>query len=290
MMEVEQLIIKNIKNMRKIAFFTILCALFSFSSCDLFEIDNYEEPKETLWGEVVDVATGKRVLTDQGRDGTYIRLTELSWGENVQHNPDFNGMSDGTFQNTKIFKGTYHIDVVGAFIPLLREDANGTPIADETQTTEIKGTTNVKFEVQPFLNIEWIGEPTISNGKVTAQLRVTRGVSEEEFRNKVEPMGGYENNFLNVTDVRLFVSYSSSVGYGTSMDNDAFDPWSGELTFAGSDFNASLGEVITIQSRGTIPSGRTVFVRAAARINYGTPKGSGTKRYNYNEAKELMVP
>ncbi|WP_029906839.1 DUF3823 domain-containing protein [Prevotella sp. 10(H)] len=276
--------------MKKIALYTLLCALFSFSSCSMFEIDNYDEPKETLQGEVVDAATGKRVLTDQGREGTYIRLTELSWGENVQHNPDFNCMSDGTFQNTKLFKGTYHIDVIGAFIPLLREDANGTPIADDTQTMEIKGVTKVKFEVQPFLNIEWVGEPTISNGKVTAKIRVTRGVSEAEFKNKIEPMGGYDNNFVNVTDVRLFVSYSSSVGYGTSYDNDQFDPWSGELSYSGSDFSPLLGEVITIQSKGTIPSGRTVFVRAAARINYGTPKGSGTRRYNYNEAKELMVP
>ena len=55
----------------------------------MFEIDNYEEPAETIWGEVVDEATGKRVLTDQGSEGIRVRLTELSWGDNVQHNPDF---------------------------------------------------------------------------------------------------------------------------------------------------------------------------------------------------------
>jgi hypothetical protein len=51
-----------------------------------------------------------------------------------------------------------------------------------------------------------------------------------------------------------------------------------------------LGEVITIESIGTIPSGKAVFIRAAARINYDTPKGSGTRRWNYNEATQLLIP
>lgn len=87
----------------------------------MFEIDNYEEPAETIWGEVVDEATGKRVLTDQGSEGIRVRLTELSWGDNVQHNPDFYCMMDGTFQNTKLFKGEYNVRIDGPFIPLVRE-------------------------------------------------------------------------------------------------------------------------------------------------------------------------
>lgn len=74
--------------MKKITFCTLLCALFTFGSCDMFSVDNYDEPAETLQGEVVDVATGEKVLTDQGSEGIRVRLTELSWGDNVQHNPD----------------------------------------------------------------------------------------------------------------------------------------------------------------------------------------------------------
>lgn len=54
---------QNMKN--SILFFNVCTA--SFSSCDLFKMDNYEEPAETLEGEVVDVATGERVLTDRPR-------------------------------------------------------------------------------------------------------------------------------------------------------------------------------------------------------------------------------
>lgn len=271
--------------MKKISFYIILFALLSFSSCSLFEIDNYDEPAETLQGEVVNAETGEPVLTDQGGEGIRVRLTEVSWGDNVNFNPDFFCMSDGTFQNTKLFKGRYNIRIDGPFIPLLREDDRGVPIADETQIVDIQGTTNVRFEVQPFLKVEWVGEPILVNGKIKAQVRVTRAVSEEDFRAKIEPMGGYSSSFLNVTDIQLFVSYSSTVGYRARDER-----WSNKIEYTGSAFNALLGETITIESSGAIPSGRVVFIRAAARINYDTPKGSGTRRWNYNEPVELLTP
>lgn len=272
------------QNMKKIVFYSLMCALLSFSSCDLFKMDNYEEPAETLEGEVVDVATGERVLTDQGSEGIRVRLTELSWGDNVTHNPDFYCMPDGSFRNTKLFKGNYNIRIDGPFIPLIRE-ASGILLADETKTMDIKGTTKVKFEVQPFLKVEWIEEPTVTNGKIKAKVRVTRGVSEEDFRAKIEPMGSYNNSFLNMTDIQLFVSYSSTVGYRARDER-----WSNQIEYTGSAFNSLFGQTITIESKGTIPAGRTVFIRAAARINYDTPLGSGTRRWNYNEPMEVMIP
>ena len=161
--------------MKKTIFYSLFSALFMLTSCSMFEIDNYEEPSETIWGEVVDEATGKRVLTDQGSEGIRVRLTELSWGDNVQHNPDFYCMMDGTFQNTKIFKGEYNVRIDGPFIPLVRENTDGTLLHDGSVNTEISGTTKVKFEVQPFLNVEFVGNPQVSNGVIKAQVRVTRG-------------------------------------------------------------------------------------------------------------------
>jgi hypothetical protein len=270
--------------MKKISYILSI-TLFSLTSCGLFEMDNAEAPSETLQGEVVDVETGEPVLTDQGSEGIRVRLTEDSWGENATPNPDFFCMPDGTFQNTKLFKGTYLIRIDGPFIPLMREDERGVPLADESQIVNISGVTKVKFEVQPFLKVEWVEEPEVINGKVRAKVRVTRAVSEEEFRNKIEPMGGYSNSFLNVTDIQLFVSYSSSVGYRARDER-----WSSKIEYTGSAFNALLGQTVTIESTGTIPSGRVVFIRAAARINYDTPKGSGTRRWNYNEPMQLLIP
>lgn len=271
--------------MKKIAYFIILAALLTATSCSMFELDNYDAPEETLQGEVVDAATGEPVLTDQGSEGIRVRLTELSWGDNVTHNPDFYCMPDGTFRNTRLFKGHYNVRIDGPFIPLLREDDRGVPLADETKDMDIVGVTEVKFEVQPFLKVEWVEEPQVINGKVRAKVRVTRGVSESEFREKIEPMGGYSNSFQNVTDIQLFVSYSSTVGYRARDER-----WSSSIEYSGASFNDLLGETITIESNGTIPAGRIVFIRAAARINYDTPRGSGTRRWNYNEPLEVFVP
>lgn len=248
-------------------------------------MDNYDEPEETLQGEVVDIKTGKPILTDQGSEGIRVRLTELSWGDNVSPNPDFYCMSDGTFQNTKIFKGHYNIRVDGPFIPLLREDDRGVVYADETIDTDIKGATKVKIQVQPFLNVELLDNPIVSNGKIKAKVRVSRGVDNETFREKISQMGDYNDSYLNVTDVQLFVSYSSSVGYRARDER-----WSSAIDYSGTEFNAFFDQEVAIESKGTIPSGRTIFIRAAARINYDTPKGSGTRRWNYSAPMEVMIP
>lgn len=269
--------------MKKNIIFTLLIAgLFSVTSCALFEIDNYDAPEETLRGSVVDVATGAAVLTDQGSEGIRVRLTELSYGDNVQHNPDFFCKPDGTFQNTKLFAGEYNIRIDGPFIPLVRETSDGAPIADETITTTIKGVTEVKFEVQPFLNVEIVGLPQVSDGKITAKVKVTRGVSKEEFKEKIEPMGGYSDEFTNVTDIQLFVSHSSYVGYRARDTR-----YSSEIKYSGASFEDKLGQEIDIASVGTIPSGHQVYVRAAARINYSTAE---QRRWNYSEPIVVMIP
>lgn len=269
--------------MKKNIILTLLFAgLFSATSCSLFELDNYDAPEETLRGTVVDVATGKPVLTDQGSEGIRVRLTELSYGPNVQHNPDFYCKPDGTFQNTKLFEGEYNIRIDGPFIPLLRETADGAPIADETITKKIKGVTEVKFEVQPFLNVEIVGLPQVSDGKITAKVKVTRGVSKDEFKSKVEPMGNWNEEFTNITDIQLFVSHSSYVGYRARDTR-----WSSSIEYAGASFEENLDKEIEISSLGTIPSGKQVYVRAAARINYET---EGVRRWNYSEPIVVMIP
>ena len=197
----------------KTIFYSLLfsLAVVSFNSC---KIDNYAEPQETLKGRVVDAATGELVLTDQGSEGTRIRLRELSWKETkVPDNFDFSCMKEGIFQNTKVFTGHYNVRIDGAFIPLLRTTSAGDTLVDESKYIDINGITEVEFKVQPFLKLEWIGTPTISNGKITAVVKVTRAVSPADFKAKIEPMGGYNDNFLNVTDLRLFVSQVPYVGY-----------------------------------------------------------------------------
>lgn len=260
--------------------FIFVAVFMSLQSC---KRDNYIEPQETIRGRVVDEATGELVLTDQGSEGTRVRLRELSWKETeVPDNFDFYCMKEGIFQNTKIFKGHYNVRIDGAFIPLLRRNQSGDTLADETKYTDIQGITEVEFKVQPFLKVEWVGEPTVSGGKITAKVKVTRAVSPEVFREKIEPMGGYDESMLNVTDVRLFVSQVPFVGF-REWDNR----YSKEITYSGNSFEALLGQPIEITTQGVIPAGRKVFIRAAARINYAT---ENIRRHNYNAAIDVDIP
>ena len=267
--------------MKKIYYGMFFClALITLNSC---ELDNYDGPQETLKGTVVDAATGDLVLTDQGNEGTRIRINELSWkGTAVASNYDFYCMKEGNFQNTKVFKGSYNVRIDGAFIPLVRTNQDGDTIADESKYIDIKGVTQVEYKVQPFLKLEWIGTPTVSNGVITATVKVTRAISPADFKTKIEPMGNYNDNMLNVTDVRLFVSQVPYVGF-REWDNR----YSKELDFSGNLFDAQLGVPFTITTKGVIPAGRTVFIRAAARINFAT---ENIKRHNYNAALRVDIP
>ena len=97
--------------------------------------------------------------------------------------------------------------------------------------------------------------------------------------------GKWKDEYLNVTDVQLFVSYSNTVGYRARDDR-----WSNKIEYSGDSFDALFGEPVEISSIGNIPSGRKVFIRAAARINYDTPVGSGVRRWNYSEPVEVLIP
>ena len=270
--------------MKKIFYCTVILygiIAISFTSCELFKIDNYDDPAETIKGEITDVVTGQRVLTDQDGQGIRIRIRELSWtGSTSLTNFDFNCMKEGNYVNTKVFKGHYNVRADGPFIPLVRLNQRGDTIADDSKYVDIKGVTVVNFQVQPFLKIEWVGEPVKNaNNTITASFKVTRAVSEADFRAKIEPMGGWNNNFLEVSDVRLWVSESAYVGRRENSGSTVFE------TFDGNNFvtKYGFGNTVTLTS-GTIAKGRTVFIRASARIRYVT---EGSSRYNYNEAKRV---
>ncbi|MGN0191005.1 MAG: DUF3823 domain-containing protein [Candidatus Cryptobacteroides sp.] len=263
---------------------SILALSFEVVSCALFQLDNYDAPKEELYGSVTDINTGEPVLTDQGSEGIRVRLIETSWEGNVTP-LDFNCKSDGTFRNTKLFEADYNVRVDGPFVPIVLETENGIVISDQSENIHLKGSRELNFQVHPFLTVEISGSPVVSGGKISANVVVKRATSRSELAELLGPTGMWEDKKANITDIQLFVSYSSSVGY-RSRDSR----WSSELSYTGNSFDSLEGRPVTIKSNGTIPSGRKVFIRAAARINFDTPVGSGTRRWNYSEAVEVEIP
>ncbi len=123
-----------------------------FSACSL---DNYDLPQESIQGKLID-KNGDAFISEQP-NGFKIQLYEGDSPEKFS----FWGKADGTYKNTKIFKGTYSIQPIeGAFFPI------------EPKTLTIKGNSTVDFEVVPFLYIT----ATIinSNSDVKATYRITQ--------------------------------------------------------------------------------------------------------------------
>lgn len=249
---------------RIIYYFSICLIITAGSSCKKY--DNYPEPAETLTGKVTDVATGTNVQTGAG-SGTRIKLLELSWSDNPTPYY-FYSEQDGSFRNTKIFKGNYKISVEGPFVPLVQNDATGAIRVDKSQTMDVAGTANVEFKVEPFLNVEWIGEPVYdaTSGTVTASFKFTRGTVNPDYQ-------------LNIMDAYLFESPVPYVG-----NNNKDDRYSNQTKYNGIEGNALIGQTITIITKNKLPTNRALYFRIGARIAYGL------NYYNYTNVKKVTIP
>lgn len=121
------------------------------------EIDTYEAPAETLRGRLI-CSDGNDFQSEQP-NGFKIRLNEIVDGKVANLPQDFWGKPDGTFNNTKIFKGTYVVQPIeGAFFTV------------EPVEIRISGTTEVNFEVTPYLNV--IADVKAKGPDLVAKYRV----------------------------------------------------------------------------------------------------------------------
>ena len=102
--------------------------------------DTYPLPSETLTGRLI-LEDGSPLETEQP-NGFRIKLNEVVGGKITDMPQYFWGKADGTFNNTRIFKGEYIVQPVeGAFFPV-----------DPVEIV-ISGRTELTFEVTPFLTI-----------------------------------------------------------------------------------------------------------------------------------------
>lgn len=245
-------------------------ALLSLGACS--KKDNYAAPDQTLQGRIIDAGTGNNMPGETSGEngvGTRIKLLELSWSDNptAQY---VETKQDGTYINTKLFAGRYNMVAEGAFVPLVQTGAS--PV-DKSKIVELQGgVTTVDFTVEPFLRIEWVGEPVLNtDGTVTVKAIVKRGTTNASYQ-------------LDVTDINLYINNNPYVGSSTN----SFDArYSNRVTYSGANGNALLGQTLTITTTGgALPAKRDWYVRVAARTTY--PNSS--RPYNYNEVKKITIP
>ncbi|MDB5116515.1 MAG: hypothetical protein JWQ79_2007 [Mucilaginibacter sp.] len=243
--------------------------IITLASC--VKNDNYPAPDQTLTGTVIDSSTGQGLQTEQGNSSFQIRAYELSWNNGVGVVPEnFNVHTDGSFTNTKVFKGTYKLyPTDGAFVPLVYTSSLGASVDNGSKTINIQGgTTNVSFTVDPFLKVEWVGDPVINADKtVTVSFKFTRGTANPIWQ-------------FDVTDAFLFVGTTAFVG------NNSYDNLSStQLNYSAATGTALLGQTVTLTTKIPLGADRPYYVRVGVRT-----ADNVNKRYNYNVAKSVYIP
>lgn len=223
--------------MKKIHVFIVLLGMSVMMSCA--NLDNYDEPGETLIGKVLDQSTGEGFITEQP-NGFRIKLSEISWSDNPQAEY-FWGKSDGSFQNTKLFPGTYEVTPVeGAFFGV------------EAATVKVGGKAEVEFKVIPFLNV------TADIKRDGTNLNVVYSVARTKVADKI-------------LDARVFVSTNPNVG--TNIFDNNLSPMRDLSQIDDQDvLNTTYSETIT-----GLVSGKTYYVRVGARTNNTNKRYNFTK-------------
>lgn len=228
----------------------IICSLVAVLnfSC-LTGLDNYEMPDETLKGVVIDKYTGQPLLTETG--AFRIKLEELSWSSTPTPQY-FVNKQDGSFFNSKIFKGHYRINVEnGPFIPLT-----------DTVELDIKGVTEHNFEVEPYLHIN-ITDLQIVDTTFTVKFNITS-----------------ENNMYKVLDARVFVNNTTFVGDGAKI---------ADYSVQKIDLSNTMNELVYTNEYSfkvaELKRGRTFYIRVGARVDDPI-----AKKYNLSEIREVKIP
>ncbi len=236
--------------MRKI--YTIILAVVALSLVSCIK-DNYAAPAETFKGAFVEKVTGEPFQTAIGNTGIRIRMMEYSWSENPQPYDTY-AKQDGTFQNTKIFKGEYGVTPEGAFVPLAEE------------RLKIAGTFEKTYEVEPLLKVQWAGDPVVnSDGTVTVKVKISRGTSNPDYQQNLEKAW-------------LFVSETDYVGDFCYSPNFSVSIGAGDL---------KLDEVLTFTTKAPFPTyQRKYFLRFGAKT---TMNFSSVERYNYTPIVEVTT-
>lgn len=232
----------------------ILGLILGLISC---KKDNYQAPDAIISGKVMD-QNGKPFQTANGKGSMCIRIYETSFAhgdESIVVTPqDLNMKQDGTYLNTKLFAGEY--DVVpfqGAFY----EDV-------EVQHVELKNgkTTNVDFKVTPYLELEWVKEPYLTDDNyIKASFKFKRNLKD-----------GMETP--DVKDACIWISRTKYCG--TEGDGNYTPP---TLTLN----NNQEGVEIELTSKIPIKYSMKYWVRIGARCN------DTYQKYNFTDIKEIDV-
>ncbi|NDV84050.1 DUF3823 domain-containing protein [Bacteroides sp. 51] len=222
------------------------------ASC--MEVDNFDEPGAHFTGRIIDVTTGENLLADQGE--CRVRIWEKSFSLNPEHQ-DIPVKQDGTFNNTKLFNGTYDIVPQGAWWP-----------ADTIRLGIGKKTVTQNFEVTPYLKLfdfqtELVGDSLFMHCRIDAPKK--EGLPQIM---EIRPYLSL-NQFCGAANC---ISYYNNTAHRVNI----MSTWE-KLE----KLDDGKSKVFTVKAK--VKPGYIYFVRMGAKVR------DDFEKFNYTEIKEIKV-
>jgi hypothetical protein len=242
--------------MKKIFYLITTVALFGMTSC--MSIDNWDEPDACFTGRVIDSYTGENLLASQ--NDWKIRIWERSWTEAVVNHQEIPIKQDGTYNNTKLFAGTYDMLAYGGpFWP-----------CDTIKNVTLDKTTTQDFTVTPYLQIIDFNYQ-LEGTQLTMSCRLRAPIREglpDLYR--VSP-------FLSLT---TFCGESQRIDiseYNNNVRIDINKSWANEVGDSDTSGTYTVGPI-------PLKSGYTYYIRMGAAVN------DANRKYNYSPIEKIVVP
>lgn len=235
--------------MKKIVYFILVACAMGCYSC---AFDNLDEPDARMHGKIIDKTTGENfVMSSQGLE---VRMWEISYNENPSPR-NLNVKDDATYNNTKLFPGTYKVLATnGAFWPL-----------QDTAIVELKNGKDLElnFTVTPYLKVS-IEDYNLNGQNLTISGKIEAPITE---------------GLPRVLDIRPFVAITKFVGSA----NITFYSDANRIDINKNFTDGVGGQTYTMTVNGLLP-GRTFYVRLGARVD------DSYKANNFSEIIEVKVP
>lgn len=256
--------------MKKLNIISAVLVSAVISGC---QIDNFDAPSTIIQGNLYDAKTGELLQLEQGKNHTRIMTEELSWNDG-EFSPFYLAVKqDGTYYNNKMFDAQYRISPIdGPFIPVLLRDGDKI-VVDNRKVVDVKGEATVDFELEPFLRVEYVGEPVInSDNTLSVTFKFERGEDNEYYK------------IAEFRDCQLFICPNPYVGnynYDSKLVGSVVAEYNGK---SGDALEGEEITITTIKPLGSTVGERTYYVRVGARVN------DPGERYNYTEVKAVTVP
>ena len=271
--------------MKKIMYLLSGVILFSLASC--MDIDNWDAPDAQIHGRIIDSYTGENLLVSQ--NDWKIRIWERSFTENTPNQQELAIKQDGTYNNSKLFAGTYD---------MLPYNGPFWPITDTIKNVVLKKSTEQNFTVTPYLQIidfeAQLGEAVYGE--------LMRPALTLYFRMKAPLLEKNGTKLPNIREIQAFLSLTTFCGASSyiditeynSTDSDEKRGTRGKISLNQSWANACksfdntwvASAMSPLIKLGPLPgnSGYTYHVRVGVSCEVGGNK------HNYSPIVKIVVP